>query len=159
MVAVTRVMTKTDKPFVIEILNNTPEFKPSEILVAEEVLNDYLRNGTRSGYHVMVAEIDSTIAGYICFGQTPLTEATWDIYWLVTSPKFRRQGIGRTLLKSAEDEIIKANGKMIVVETSSKPEYDKAKSLYRSFGYQLTCQITDFYASGDDKVIMVKRLD
>lgn len=142
----------------MEILNNTPEFKPNEIAVAEEVLDNYLRSGTSSGYQAMVAEMGSTIAGYICFGQTPLTEATWDIYWLATSPKFRRQGIGKTLLKSAEDEIRKAKGKIIVVETSSRPEYNKAKSLYQSLGYQLTCQISDFYADGDDKLVLVKRL-
>ncbi len=152
-------MTTEDKPFIMEILNNTPEFKTSEILVAEEVLDDYLCKGTRSGYHVIVAEMSSTIAGYICFGQTPLTEATWDIYWLVTSSKFRRQGVGRTLLESAEDKIRRAKGKVIIVETSSRPEYNKAKSFYQSLGYQLTCQITDFYADGDDKLVLVKRLD
>ncbi len=142
----------------MEILHSTPEFKPSEIVVAEEVLDDYLREGMHSGYHVVVAEVNSSIAGYICFGQTPLTESTWDIYWLVTSPRFREQGIGRTLLKSAEDEIRRAKGKLIVVETSSKPEYSKARSLYQSLGYQPTCQISDFYADGDDKLVLVKRL-
>ncbi len=142
----------------MEILNNTPEFKPNEIVVAEEVLDNYLHEGVRSGYHVIVAEISSSITGYICFGQTPLTEATWDIYWLATLPKFRQQGIGTTLLKSAEEEIRKAKGKMIIVETSSRPEYNKARSLYRSLGYQLTCQIPDFYANGDDKLVLIKRL-
>lgn len=151
-------MAQRDKPAIIQILRNTPEFKPDEIIVAEEVLDEYLRNGTRSGYNVIVAEVGSSIVGYICFGHTPLTVATWDVYWLAISPDFQRKGIGRTLLNSAEEEIKKAKGKMIIVETSSRPEYDKAKRLYASHGYQLICQIPNFYALGDDKLVFIKRL-
>ncbi len=151
-------MKQRDKPAIMQILRNTPEFNPGEIVVAEEVLDEYLRNGTRSGYNVIVAEVGSSIAGYICFGHAPLTEATWDIYWLVISPDFQQKGIGKTLLNSAEEEIKKARGKIIVIETSSRPEYGRAKRLYASQGYQLICQIPDFYAPGDDKLVFVKRL-
>lgn len=142
----------------MQILHNTPEFKPDEIIVAEEVLDEYLHSGTRSGYNALVAEVGSSIAGYICFGPTPLTDATWDVYWLVISPDFQRKGIGKALLNAAEEEIKKARGKTIIIETSSRPEYGRAQRLYVSQDYQLICQIPDFYAPGDDKLIFVKRL-
>lgn len=151
-------MRQKDKPPIMQILHNTPEFKPSEIAVAEEVIDEYLRRGASSGYNVIVAEVGPSIAGYICFGQTPLTKSTWDIYWLVTSPDFRQKGIGKTLLKAAERRIKRAGGKLIIVETSSKPEYEKARTLYRFQGYQLICQIADFYEAGDDKLVFAKRL-
>jgi len=76
-----RPMTDKDKPAVIQMLRDIPEFKSAEIDVAEEVINSYLADPIRSGYHIFVAEASSSIAGYICYGPTPLTEGTWDIYW------------------------------------------------------------------------------
>jgi len=54
---------------------------------------------------------------------TPLTEGTWDIYWIVVDNAFRGTGIGRALLRHAEQEIQNAGGRMILIETSSKDEY------------------------------------
>ena len=151
-------MTVKDKPTVMSMLQNMPEFKPAEILVAEEVLDSYLRDSIESGYHVFVAEIDSSIAGYICYGPTPLTEGTWDVYWVAVAPNRQSQGIGKSLLSFAEGAIKESKGKMAIIETSSKPEYETTRRFYLGQGYELTCRIADFYATGDDKLIMVKRL-
>ena len=95
-----RPMTSKDKPAIIQILRNIPEFKPAEVDVAEEVIDSYIQEPTRSGYEIFVAEVGSSIAGYICYGPTPLTEGTWDIYWLAVNPKQQGQGIGKALLPS-----------------------------------------------------------
>ncbi len=153
-----RPMTGDDKLAIMQILRATPEFTPAEVVVAEEILDSYLHNGSGSGYHVLVAEVSSSVVGYVCYGPTPLTEGTWDIYWLAIAPGEQRRGIGMALLKSAEDEIKAASGRLAIIETSSKPEYAGTRSFHCSQGYQPVCQIADFYAPGDDKVIFQKRL-
>lgn len=90
-------MTRNDKSSLMAILHNTPEFKPSEVLVAEEVIDCYLYAPETSGYYALVAEVDAIVAGYICYGSTPLTEGTWDIYWQATAREKRGQGIGSAL--------------------------------------------------------------
>jgi ribosomal protein S18 acetylase RimI-like enzyme len=152
-------MIARDKPAIIQMLRNMPEFKSTEVVVAEEVLDDYLHDSVRSGYHVYVAEIDSSVVGYICYGPTPLTEGTWDIYWLAVAPNQQSKGIGKSLLASAEGKIKEAMGKMAVIETSSKPEYEASRRFYRAQGYELVCRIEDFYAAGDNKLILLKRLN
>jgi ribosomal protein S18 acetylase RimI-like enzyme len=153
-----RPMIARDKPAIIQMLLNMPEFKPPEVIVAEEVLDDYLRDPVRSGYHVLVAETESLVVGYICYGPTPLTEATWDIYWLAVAPSQQSRGIGKSLLAFAEENIKETMGKIAVIETSSKPEYEASGRFYRAQGYELACRIADFYAPGDDKLILIKRL-
>ena len=153
-----RPMTGDDKTAIMQILRATPEFNPAEVVVAEEVLDSYLHNPSGSGYHVLVAEVGSSVVGYVCYGSTPLTEGTWDIYWLAIAPREQRRGVGMALLKSAEDEIKAALGRLAIIETSSKPEYAGTRSFHISQGYQPVCQIADFYALGDDKVIFQKRL-
>jgi GNAT superfamily N-acetyltransferase len=151
-------MLHEDEPRVIEILHGTPEFKPFEVAVAEELINSYLEDPSGSGYHMLVAEVDSTVVGYICYGPTPLTEGTWDIYWMAVAQEKQGQRIGSALLESAEKEIVRAKGRLAIIETSSTPAYEKTRRFHISHGYEMVARIPDFYAPGDDKLILQKRL-
>ena len=53
-----RPLTTRDKPAIMAILKATPEFKPSEVVVAEELIDSYLQDSYQSGYHVLVAEAE-----------------------------------------------------------------------------------------------------
>lgn len=153
-----RQMTAVDKPAIMQLLNRIPEFEPDEIVVAEEVIDSFLRDPTGSGYYTLVAEIGSTAVGYICYGSTPLTRGTWDIYWMAVEPKEQAKGIGKVLIAAAESDIKKHKARLIIIETSSKPEYEKTRRFHIARGYELVCHIADFYAPGDDKLIFQKRL-
>jgi len=151
-------MIHEDKPSITKILRSTPEFKPSEVAVAEEVIDSYLKDSLDSGYHILVAEVDSTVTGYICYGPTPLTEGTWDIYWEAVARERQDRGIGSALMESAEKEIVRAKGRLAIIETSSTPAYEKTRHFHLNHGYEVICRIPDFYAPGDDKLILQKRL-
>jgi ribosomal protein S18 acetylase RimI-like enzyme len=142
----------------MDILRHTPEFKPSEVTVAEEVIDSYLNGSVDSGYHTLVAEDGAVIAGYICYGPTPLTDDTWDLYWEAVAPERRGQGIGGALMKAAEAAIRKANGRLALIETSSTPAYEKTRRFHLGLGYEIIACIPDFYSPGDDKLILRKRL-
>ena len=158
MKIVIRPMTREDRPGITKILRSTPEFKSSEVAVAEEVIDGYLEDPLGSGYHILVAEVGSTVTGYIRYGPTPMTEETWDIYWEAVAPERQGQGIGSALMESAEKEIVKAEGRLAIIETSSTPAYDKTRQFHLGHGYEVICRIPDFYAPGDDKLILHKRL-
>jgi ribosomal protein S18 acetylase RimI-like enzyme len=153
-----RPMIRNDKPAVILMLRNIPEFKPAEVDVAEEVIDSYLGDSILSGYHIFVAEVSSSIAGYICYGPTPLTEGTWDIYWMAVAPDKQNQGIGKALLNFSEVNIKETKGRLSIIETSSTPEYEATRRFHQSQGYEIICRIADFYAPGDDKLVFQKRL-
>ncbi len=140
------------------LLRGLPEFKPAEVAMAGEVINSYLANPAGSGYNALVAEADSVIAGYICYGLAPLTEGTWDIYWIAVVAGGQGKGTGAALLAYAEDKIRQAGGRLIVIETSSQPGYEKARRFYLNHGYEAIARLPDFYAPGDDKLILQKRL-
>jgi len=154
-----RPMTGADKAAVMSTLRALPEFTAEEVVVAEEVIDSYLQNPPGSGYHIFVAEADSSVAGYICYGPTPLTEGTWDIYWLAVSPQRQGQGIGGDLMAFAEARIREKQGRLIIIETSGRPQYEKTRRFHEWQGYTATGRIADFYAPQDDKVFFEKRLD
>jgi ribosomal protein S18 acetylase RimI-like enzyme len=151
-------MSAGDKPALMQILRRTPEFKPYEVVVAEEVIDGYLQDPQGTGYHALVADDDSQVAGYICFGETPCTEGTWDIYWVAVAGDKRGKGIGGALTKAAEAGIKKARGRLILIETSSLPLYDNTMRFYLGQKYEQVARIPDFYSPGDDLLIMQKRV-
>jgi len=151
-------MSAADKRALMPILKNTPEFKPFEVAVAEELIDYYLADGVKSGYNILIAEDDGQVAGYVCYGETPCTVGTWDIYWIDVSREKRGRGIGKMLSEAAETAIKKARGRLAFIETSSTPLYENTRKFYLGRGYEIVARIPDFYMPGDDKLILQKRL-
>ena len=153
-----RPMSAHDKPGIMNILRALQEFEPSEVIVAEEVIDSYLNNPAGSGYYFRVAAADGPPIGYVCYGPNPFTQGSWDIYWLAVASSHQGQGIGRILMKQAEADIKRASGRLIIIETSSKPEYKRTRHFYHVGNYLLAGRVPNFYAPGDDKLILQKRL-
>jgi len=141
----------------MRILKNTPEFKPFEVTVAEELVDYYLSDGVKSGYSILIAD-DEGVAGYVCFGETPCTVGTWDIYWIAVSQDRRGKGIGKLLDAAVETAIRKVHGRLAFIETSSTPLYENTRRFYIARGYEQVARIPDFYMPGDDKLILQKKL-
>src|SRR4030042_1957524 len=100
-----RPITGKDKPALMQILHNTPEFKPAEVAIAEELIDCHLDDRVGSGYHILIADVNSKVAGYICWGPTPLTDSTWDIYWIAVAREGQSKGTGKALPAAAEGKI------------------------------------------------------
>ena len=106
---------------------------------------------------VAVDEHDQPLA-YACFGLTPMTDATYDLYWLVTAAEKRGLGLGALLLAGVEDELARRGARTVRVETSSLEGEGGARRFYLRNGYQQVGLIPDFYRPGDDLVTLAKRL-
>ena len=96
--------------------------------------------------------------GYACFGPHPLTQGTYDLYWIVVDPIAQGRGIGHTLLARVEAEVRARGGRLLLIETSGTPAYASARRLYETSGYCCEAIIHDFYASGDNLLIFSKDL-
>lgn len=140
------------------ILRSTPEFLPHEVPIAEELIDAYLTTPKESGYHILVAELDGELSGYACYGETPLTRGTWDVYWIAVHRGKQGGGIGKALMTATERDIKTTGGRLVVIETSGKPEYNRTRRFYVMLGYAEVAQIPDYYDVGDDLVVLVKRL-
>lgn len=153
-----RKFYEEDREAVINLLRSLEEFEPFEVDTAIELIDIYLREAEESGYYIAVALYDDKVSGYICYGPTPLTHNTWDIYWIAVSKDVKYKGLGKALLKYAENHISAMSGRMIIIETSSRAIYESARNFYIRNGYRAVCCIEDFYSEGDNKLLFVKRL-
>ena len=148
----------SDREAILSFVAATGFFRPDEVDVAREVLDDALKAGPSGHYQSYTAEADGHPAGWICFGPTPCTVGTFDLYWIVVAPGAQRKGLGAALVAYAEDRIRDRGGRLAVAETSGRPLYEVTRSFYRRCGYEESCRAADFYAPGDDKILFVKRL-
>ncbi len=146
-----------DKPKLEKILIDTQNFNDAEIDVAIELIDTYINVKDNGGYEIFVDEGEKgTINGYVCIGQRPLTKSTFDLYWIAVNPKVQSKGIGSGLIKYIEEHIKNKKGKLILIETSGKPSYEKERKFYEKNFYTKITEIKDFYDEGDSLVIYGK---
>jgi len=101
---------------------------------------------------------DGRVLGYVCYGSTPLTNGTYDLYWIAVDPEIHGGGVGRSLVTAATDAIAAAGGRLLLIETSSRTDYSKTREFYERLGFVAEARVRDFYSPGDDRVIYSKRL-
>ncbi len=140
------------------LLEATAVFRTEEIEVAMELLGHPFKNPGQDDYYFLVAESDGNVTGYACWGATPGTRGTWDLYWIATAPEVQGKGTGKKLMAAAETDMARRGGRLCIVETSGLASYEKTRQFYLHNGYVLAARISDYYAPGDDLCIFTKRL-
>src|SRR6202521_345491 len=162
MKQVIRPLVAADRSGVFRILESAGNFTPEEVATALELIDEWLELGEHSGYLTYVLESigeeSAEVLGYVSFGPTPLTESTYDLYWIAVDKSKHRGGVGKKLLKFTEDEIVRRGGQMLLIETSSQETYGEPLQFYERTGYELVGKIPEYYKPGDDKLIFAKRL-
>lgn len=148
-----------DVPLLIELAGETGVFRSIEMTGLAEVLADYLQRPGGDGYHCYTYERDGRVLGFVCHGPNTMTDRTWDLYWIVVAKAAQGQGIGSALLRFAEEDIRRQNGRLVMVETSSTPLYEPTRRFYSRHGYEQVAVVPDFYADGDGLVLFRKRLE
>jgi ribosomal protein S18 acetylase RimI-like enzyme len=147
-----------ERPAIESILRRCGVFRAEEIDVALEVLDVYLYRLNQQDYQVFTAKLDGAVGGFVCFGRNTMTDGTFELYWIAVDPDHHRHGIGRSLMALAEYEITRQGGRLICVETSSREDYHPTRKFYHDQGYRQAAAVTDYYAVGDAKVILTKKV-
>ena len=98
-----KTVVPSDIMNVTQILKSTGFFKPHEIDVAIELVEDRMKNGEGCGYQFCFLELEGRTVAYGCYGEIPCTIKNYDLYWLAVDNTFRGKGLGRMLLEKIED--------------------------------------------------------
>jgi ribosomal protein S18 acetylase RimI-like enzyme len=153
---VLRPVTADDRAAIEQMFQANTIFGKHEVAVALEVFDASL-NPVQTDYESVGIELDGRVVGWICWGPTPCTEGTFDMYWIAVDPSVHGAGLGSVLVAEMERRLT-GRARLIVVETGGRKEYDATRGFYLARNYQEVARVKDFYAPGDDQVIFVKRL-
>ncbi|HET6611079.1 MAG TPA: GNAT family N-acetyltransferase [Kofleriaceae bacterium] len=146
-----------DRPGIEATLKSDATFRKDEIAVALELCDEALARPD-GDYEIRVARDGGDVAGYVCFGLTPMTACTYDLYWVVTHAAYRGRGVAKQLIRAMEAEISARGPARVRVETSATEGYGAARHLYLSLGYPEAVRLAEFYKPGDDLIIYYKQL-
>jgi ribosomal protein S18 acetylase RimI-like enzyme len=167
-------MSPKDRPGITKILEATRVFRSEEIDIAVELFDSVF--GAHAGADGAISENTVTppansdyyflgaftpeeeLAGFACYGPTPGSDRTYDLYWIAVDPAVQGSGCGTILLNEVERRLKGLNARMVVVETSSRSDYGSSRRFYIQRGYVEAARARDFYAPADDRITYTKRL-
>lgn len=154
-----RSLIEKDRARLLSILIKTKAFTSAEIDVAMELIDIVLRDGNQKDYLIdCMADDQDQVIGYICYGLAPMTQGTFDLYWIAMDPYFQEKGLGSKLLGFLEKRVEAEGGRMILADTSTIPQYEKTRKFYMRNGFEEATVIRDYYYPGNDRVTFCRRL-
>lgn len=149
-----RRVLAADIPALKAVLNSIELF-PAEML--DEMIADYLDNPqTEAIWFTALAE-EIPIAIGFCAPEE-LTEGTYNLYAIGVKQDLQGQGIGKQLMHFLEAELQQQGARILIVDTSGTPAFDKTRQFYEGLDYTKEAVIRDFWKEGDDKVVYWKKL-
>lgn len=152
-----RRLKREDGPHLRELLESTKVFGKEEIDTALEIVDDILEQ--RDDYEAFVAADESDLpVGFAIYGPTPMTDSTWDLYWIATHASAHGRGIGSAVMARVEEDVVARKGRMIRIETSGRDAYGPTRGFYERTNYRAVGVFPNFYRPGDDLVILAKDL-
>ena len=154
-----RSLVEKDRARLFSMLIRTQAFTSEEMSVAMELIDIVLKDRIQKDYQIqcMVDDQDQPI-GYICYGPAPMTQGTFDLYWIAVDPDSQKQGIGSKLLNFLEKLLRELKGRMMLADTSTIPQYERTRRFYVSNGFQEVARIPDYYHPGNDRITFCKKI-
>ncbi len=159
MATVSRGITGKDRYDIEDVLRSTNYFYEFEIQTALGLADETLEKGPeKSGYFwVKIVDEDGLVA-FANYGRNCFSVHSWELYWIAVHSNSRNKKLGSVLLKAVEEDVRKAGGKIIWIETSGRPLYTSTEGFYIRNGYTLQASLKDFYGPDDPKQIYSKVL-
>lgn len=154
-----RPTTPADIDTLVRLTEATGLFKPIEVVALREVLDDFFATHHADDHHALTLERDGELLGFAYYGPAPMTERTWQLWWIAVRKDQQGRGVGGELLQFVENDIrAKRQGRVLFIETGSLPHYELTRRFYLKHGYEQHALLKDFYADGDSMVVFRKVL-
>jgi ribosomal protein S18 acetylase RimI-like enzyme len=154
--AAIRRLEAGDRQGLERILEAAGVFNSEEISVAVELIDEAIAK-PGGDYRALGIAAAGGIIGYTCYGRAPFTEFAYHLYWIAVDPGVQGTGVAQRLMAATEDAVVTLGGRLLLVETASKPSYARSRRFYEALHYREAARIRDYYAPGDDKIIFEKR--
>ncbi len=150
-----RNISKCDMDSLKNVIGSNDLF-PSGML--DEMTNDFFQN-SESQDRWLTTEIDKTPIAIAYYAPERMTEGTYNLYLIAVQKELQSKGIGAQMMRYIEDQLKEISGRILIVETSGLPEFERTRLFYEKLAYKNVAVIEDFYQIGEDKIIFMKKLE
>ena len=153
-----RPVAPADSLALVALSGGSGLFRPEELDAIQGMLDAYHATNAANGHRILTCEEGGTPVGIAYFAPKEFTDRVWELLMIAVDAPRQRQGIGSRMLLAVEDAVRAADGRLLLIETSSKTSFERTRQFYRKHGYAEVAQIPDFFADGDGKASFVKRM-
>jgi ribosomal protein S18 acetylase RimI-like enzyme len=102
--------------------------KQTQLIINQRILPTFNK---KSDNKVIIAEIDKKVAGYVLVEM--LNKLAASMVYIVVGPEFQKMGIGRKLIKGAEDYLKKK--KIKILQATVHKDNEKSKKFHEKMGF------------------------
>ena len=153
-----RTATPKDSAAVIDLVVAADMFSVDDAWLVEGMLADYF-DGNNDDGHVCVIDDEGAPLGVAYYQPKSAADRVWDLTMIAVQPNRQGQGRGTTMLQHVEEDLRARDQRLLLVETSSLPQYDRTRAFYVKCGYEEEARIRDYWESGDDLIVFRKALN
>lgn len=153
-----RPITPDDSETVIILAVASGLFSADDTEVLDKMLADYFNGGIDDG-HLCVIDEDDEPFGVAYYEPALATDRTWYLTMIAVHSKLQGQGRGAALMRHVENALQTRGQRVLLVETSGLPAFDRTRAFYVKCGYEEEARIRDYYTAGDDMVVFRKVLN
>lgn len=150
-----RLATLDDQQALMAIAKAINLFTPPELEALGEMLAGYFEGDSDSFW---ITYDDGEPRGVAYCAPEVYADGVWNLYFIAVHPDYQGQGIGGKMLRYVEKMLAERGDRLLLVETSGLPDFEKTREFYRKNGYEEEARIRDYYKEGDDKIIFRKAL-
>jgi ribosomal protein S18 acetylase RimI-like enzyme len=138
----------------LEVVTELTGLFPADML--EGMMRRHLEEGTSS--ELWLTAVDTGPVAFAFARLEELTEGTWNLLALAVHPAAQGRGVGADLVGQVERSLASRGERIVLIETSGSPDFDRTRQFYRNLGYTEEARIRDFWSQGDDKVVFTRAL-
>ena len=149
-----RPATRADLPALRAVIDATGLF-PSDML--PDMMAAYLAAAPDCA-DIWLVDDDGGPHAVAFVAPEQLTSGAWNLYLVAVHPEWQGRGRGAALLQYIEEKLAARGARILLVETSGLPEFERARAFYRKCGYEEEARIREFYNAGEDKIVFRKAL-
>jgi GNAT superfamily N-acetyltransferase len=153
-----RPIVPADTAALVALCGNSGLFKPEELKAVRGMFDDFHATNAGNGHQALTYDEGGTLIGVAYFTPREFTDRVWELLMIAVDAPRHRQGIGSRMLEAVEEVVRAADGRLLVIETSSKSGFERTRQFYRKHGYAEVAHIQDWFSDGDGKVVFIKRL-
>jgi ribosomal protein S18 acetylase RimI-like enzyme len=148
-----RSVTPDDAPAVVALAVASDLFPPEEAGVVETLIAGFFDGRAEEGHTCLVDEEDGALRAVAYYEPVTATDRAWELLMIGVRRDLHRTGLGGRLLHRVEDDLRDRGQRLLLVETSADPAFDRARAFYAALGYDEEARVRDYYADGDDMVL------
>lgn len=139
----------------LKTIIDATELFPSELL--DEMIEAFLAGEAPDERWTTLDEGDGPV-GVAYSAPERMTDGTSNLLLIAVQPDHQRRGVGQALMHEAETALATLGQRVLLVETSGLPEFERTRDFYRRLGYTEEARIRHYYAAGEDKIVFWKAL-